>query len=100
MARTERRRTRKGSTARETAGREKEKERERGGREEKEREGRRRREREGMVGSGSCDCFGFDLGSIYRVHARMCPNPPTRHSVSNATDLSMNVHTEATSECA
>ena len=60
-------------------------------------ERRREKEREGVVGSGSCDCFGFDLGSIYRVHARM--RPPTRHIVSNATDP-MNVHTEATSGCA
>lgn len=32
--------------------------------------GSRQRVRSGC-GSGSCDCFGFDLGSIYRVYARM-----------------------------
>lgn len=42
------------------------------------REGRRRqRDRDGekrAVGSGFCDCFGFDLGSIYRVYAYV-PQP-------------------------
>jgi len=76
--------------------RETERERER---REKGRRREREREREGVVGSESCDCFGFDLGSIYRVYARMCLNPPTRRSVSNATNP-MNVHTEATSESA
>lgn len=36
----------------------------------------RERERSWKWVSSSCDCFGFDLGSIYRVYTRICPNPP------------------------
>lgn len=42
----------------------------RGAKETKEVEGERR-----TVGSGSCDCFGFDLGSIYRVYAYASASP-------------------------
>lgn len=36
----------------------------------------RERERSWKWVSSSCDCFGFDLGSIYRVYTRICLNPP------------------------
>lgn len=57
-----------------------------------EREGEDRRralrepaEGESGCGSGSCDCFGFDLGSIYRVYARICALPLLSTTLFDAT---------------
>lgn len=45
----------------------------------------RERERSWKWVSSSCDCFGFDLGSIYRVYTRICLNPPPSHLSSSET---------------
>lgn len=45
----------------------------------------RERERSWKWVSSSCDCFGFDLGSIYRVYTRICLNPPPSRLSSSET---------------